>query len=176
MTEYRELNASEITEDIFAGFIRRQEVTKCRRRVNGEWAVVNDPFIDDWTHEDHLRLARSLRETLRGGGFVYGAFSRGVLKGFVTVEPEPFGGQGEYLDLGHLHVSLDMRRKGIGLRLFEAACAWARERGAKKLYISAHSALESQSFYQKAGCVEAAEYNAAHVEKEPCDCQLERLL
>ena len=47
------------------------------------------------------------------------------------------------------------------------------EKGAGKLYISAHSAVESQAFYKAMGCVEAKEINAAHAEKEPFDCQLE---
>lgn len=48
--------------------------------------------------------------------------------------------------------------------------------GAQALYISAHSSVESQAFYKAMGCVEAKEYQAFHVEKEPCDCQLERPL
>ena len=35
----------------------------------------------------------------------------------------------------------------------------------KKLYISAHSAVESQEFYRSMGCIEATEYNQSHVEK-----------
>ena len=66
-----------------------------------------------------------------------------------------------------------MRGKGIGKELFVRAKAWAKEQGAKKLYISAHSAVESQAFYRAMGCVEAKEYNPEHVAKEPCDCQLE---
>jgi len=50
------------------------------------------------------------------------------------------------------------------------------ELGAEKLYISAHSSVESQAFYRSMGCAEAEEYNARHVELEPCDCQLEYLL
>ena len=50
---------------------------------------------------------------------------------------------------------------------------YARERGAEKLYISAHSAVETQAFYRAMGCVEAEEYQPAHVEQEPYDCQLE---
>ena len=46
-------------------------------------------------------------------------------------------------------------------------------RGAKKLYISAHSAVETQAFYRAMGCVEAQEYNQKHVEAEPYDCQME---
>ncbi len=84
-----------------------------------------------------------------------------------------FGGEQKYLDLSSIHVSEDMRAKGIGRSLFLAAKEWAKNNGARKLYISAHSAVESQAFYKKMGCVEAAVYNQNHVEKEPYDCQLE---
>lgn len=69
-----------------------------------------------------------------------------------------------------------MRGQGIGKCLFAAAKEWAKENGAKKLYISAHSAVESQAFYRAMGCVEAEVYHQKHVEAEPYDCQLECLL
>jgi len=77
------------------------------------------------------------------------------------------------MDLSSIHVSQDMRGQGIGRELFSVAKRFARERKAKKLYISAHSAVESQAFYRAMGCREAEEYNLKHVEKEPYDCQLE---
>ena len=49
MTEYRRLSEDEICQELFNGFIRRQEVTKCWRKINGEWIIKDDPFIDDWT-------------------------------------------------------------------------------------------------------------------------------
>ena len=69
-----------------------------------------------------------------------------------------------------------MRRNGIGKALFLAASEWAKKQGAKKLYISSHSAIETQRFYRSMGCVDAAEYNQKHVEAEPYDCQLEYVL
>ncbi len=107
---------------------------------------------------------------------MYGAFVNGVLKGFVSVEAELFGSEHKYLDLSSLHVSADMRGRGIGRVLFNAACDWAKEHGARKLYISSHSAVETQKFYKAMGCTEAALYNKEHVEKEPFDVQLEYLL
>lgn len=101
------------------------------------------------------------------------AFVDGVLKGFVSVEPGLFGDEQRYLDLSSIHVSADMRGRGVGTDLFARAKAWAREHGAAKLYISAHSAVESQAFYKKLGCVEACVYNERHVAEEPYDCQLE---
>ena len=97
----------------------------------------------------------------------------GGLKGFISVEPALFGGEQQYLDLSSLHVSEDMRRTGIGRSLFSTAKTWAKKQGARKLYISAHSAVESQAFYKAMGCIEAKVYHQGHVEAEPCDCQLE---
>lgn len=171
--QYRELREDEICNELFAHFIRHQVVTKCRRRENGVWTIKNDPFIDDWTKEDYQTLIACLKNTVLTGGFVYAAFYDGRLKGFTSVESTLFGAEQNYLDLTSIHVSEDMRGRGIGAALFLAAKQWAKKRGAGKLYISAHSAVESQNFYQKMGCVEAEVYEQKHVEAEPYDCQLE---
>ena len=60
------------------------------------------------------------------------AFSGNALKGFASVDPNPLGSQGKYLDLSNLHVSEEMRGLGIGRRLFLMCVSWARERGAGK--------------------------------------------
>ncbi len=170
---YRNLRKEEITRELFRQFIRRQVVGKCWRRVNGEWVIKDDPFVDDWSEADYEELVACLKNTLAAGGFVYAAFCDGALKGFVSVEAAPFGGEQGYLDLSSIHVSWDMRGRGVGRALFAAAKEWARDHGGRKLYISAHSAVESQAFYKAMGCVEAQVYHPGHVEAEPCDCQLE---
>jgi len=176
MIEYRKLCADEICRELFGEFIRHQNVTKCWRRENQKWVVKDEPFIDDWSDEDYNVLVQCLKNTVISGGFVYAAFCGGSLKGFVSVEAALFGGDQRYLDLSSIHVSEDMRGKGIGKTLFFSAKEWAKEHGARKLYISAHSAVESQAFYKAMGCVEAQVYNQEHVEKEPYDCQLEYVL
>ena len=174
MIEYRPLSEGELCRELFRPFIRRQVVVKCWRRDNsGAWVIRDDPFIDDWTEEDYRTLVSCLKNTVRTGGVVYAAFADGALKGFASVEPELFGGKHRYLDLSSIHVSEDMRGTGIGTTLFRLAQGWAREHGAKKLYISAHSAVESQAFYRSLGCVEAQVCHQKHVEAEPFDCQLE---
>lgn len=173
MIQYRELQEKELCPELFGGFIRRQRVTKCWRKENGKWIVKDDPFIDDWGAEEYKFLVSCLQNTLRTGGFVYAAFEDTALKGFVSVEADFFGGENKYLDLTSIHVSEDMRGRGIGTVLFLAAKQWAKSKGAKKLYISSHSAVETQAFYKSMGCVEAKEYNQYHAEKEPFDCQLE---
>ena len=173
MMQDRNLRADELNRGLFSNFIRHQVVTKCWRKENGEWKIKEVPFIDDWSEENYATLVSCLKNTILTGGFVYGAFSDNALKGFVSVEPTLFSGEQKYLDLSSIHVSEDMRGQGIGKVLFLAAKEWARENGAGKLYISAHSSVESQAFYKAMGCVEAEVYNRKHVEEEPCDCQLE---
>lgn len=173
MIQYRNLDADEMSRELFQNFTRRQVVTKCWRKEDGEWKIKDVPFIDDWSEEDYETLVSCLKNTIRTGGFVYGAFSEGNLKGFVSVESTLFGGEQRYLDLSSIHVSEDMRECGIGKSLFLAAKEWAKEKGAEKLYISSHSSVESQAFYKAMGCAEAEVYSQKHVEEEPCDCQLE---
>ena len=173
MIEYRSLRKEEICRELFAGFIRRQNVTKCWRRENGTWVIKDAPFVDDWTEDDYRILVKCLKNTVATGGFVFAAFCDGILKGFTSVESALFGGEHGYLDLSCIHVSEDMRGQGIGKGLFLADKEWARAHGGRKLYISAHSAVESQAFYKAMGCVEAEEYHQGHVEAEPYDCQLE---
>lgn len=171
--KYRSLQEHEINRELFRDFIRRQIVTKCWRKEDGEWIIKDAPFIDDWTEQDYKVLIQCLKHTVRTGGVVYGAFYEGKLKGFAAVLPEIFGGGNKYIDLAAIHVSQDMRGTGIGTVLFKEAKRWAKEKGAEKLYISAHSAVESQAFYKRMGCVEAKWYKKEHVEEEPFDCQLE---
>ena len=173
MIQYRQLNKDEISRELFKNFIRRQNVTLCRRREQGAWVLKSDPFIDDWSEEDYVFLVKCLKNTISSGGVVYAAFLNGYLKGFVSVESKLFGKKENYLDLSSIHVSEDMRGQGIGRILFLSAKEWAKKKNAEKLYISAHSAVETQAFYKAMGCVEAEEHDKKHVEAEPYDCQLE---
>ena len=176
MITYRMIDEQEISRELFRSFIRHQVVTKCWRREDGKWVIREDPFIDDWTEAEYGELVQCLRNTVHTGGLVCGAFHGDALKGFVSVESELFGGENRYLDLSSIHVSEDMRHQGIGAALFREAKRWAKQNGAKKLYISAHSAVESQVFYQRMGCIDAAQHRQEHVEREPWDRQLECVL
>ena len=171
--EYKRLGKTEINRELFDGFVRTQPVTQCWRKEQGEWLIKDIAFVDDWGEAEYERLVSCLRNTAETGGLVTGAFLQTRLVGFVAVEREPIGSRSQYLDLSSIHVSQDMRGYGIGKRLFLTAAGFAREKGAEKLYISAHSSVESQAFYRAMHCKEAEEYHAGHVEQEPCDCQLE---
>lgn len=108
--------------------------------------IREEPFVDDWSEQDYEILVNCLKNTVNTGGLLHGCFYSGALKGFVSVEATLFGAEQQYLDMTSLHVSEDMRNRGIDSNLFLAAEEWARAHGAKKLYISAHSAVETQAF------------------------------
>lgn len=173
---YRFIAVGELTPELFSGFIRRQVVDKCVRREQGKWVIKSHPFVDDWTENDYAVLIAKLKRIVCGGGFVLAAFDGDVLKAFSAVDGNLFGRGNMYADLGEFYVSEDYRRQGVGSRLFAMTADAARSLGAKKLYISAHSAVETQAFYKSMGCVLAEQCGEAHVLNEPCDVQLEYAL
>ncbi len=173
---YRELKEYEINVALFAGFNRYQDVRKCWRKEDGKWILKDIAFTEQWSTDEYEFLIKYLRNTVKTGGAVFGGFVDNVLVGFASVEGHIFGSQREYLQLSNIHVSYERRGMGIGKKLFFLACKKAGYIGAEKLYISAHSAQETQAFYRAMGCAEAEEYNDELSSKEPCDCQLEYII
>ncbi|HEX3077430.1 MAG TPA: GNAT family N-acetyltransferase [Lachnospiraceae bacterium] len=174
--QFRELAEHEITIDLFSSFNRYQEVKRCWRKEQGNWVLRDVVFTEQWGLHEYEFLVECLRNTVRTGGAVIGAFYASALVGFTSVENQFFGKTARYLQLTSLHISYETRGAGVGKRLFELANRKAKQMGAEKLYISAHSSEESQAFYRAVGCREAAEYNERLVEAEPYDCQLEFIL
>ncbi len=171
--EYRQLEAKELSRDLFRHFNRYQKVERCWRKEHGTWILKDIPFEENWNDDNYAFLVKCLKSTITTGGAVFGAFVYNMLVGFSSVENEPFGCRKEYLQLSSLHVSFEHRGRGIGKALFLLSADRARELGAVKLYISAHSSQETQAFYKSMHCVEALEYNQKLVAAEPFDCQLE---
>ncbi len=173
---YRQLERAEINLNLFKNFNRYQDVKKCWRKEDGEWVLKEIAFTEHWNLKEYEYLVKCLQNTIDIGGAVFGVFDNDILVGFASIENELFGSKKEYLQLSSLHISYEKRGMGIGKKLFSLICKKAKEMGAQKLYISAHSSEETQAFYKAVGCVEAVEYNAKLVEEEPCDCQLEYCL
>ena len=163
----------EIDLALFHAFERHQIVNRCWRKENGEWRIRDIAFVEQWGSAEYEVLCLDLKRTIQSGGAVSCALIDGKLKGFAAVSAGLFGKDQEYIDMPALHVSEESRGMGIGKELFRLVADWAREQGAAKLYISGHSAVETQAFYRAMGCVEATEYSEKHVAAEPCDCQLE---
>lgn len=171
--DYRPLEGSGLNPSLFASFNRYQEVKQCWRKENNGWVLKDIAFTENWSAEQIEFLVQCLRNTLRQGGAVWGAFVQEALVGFASLENEIFGASARYLQLSSIHVSHEKRGLGIGQQLFHVMCQEAQKRGANKLYISAHSSKETQAFYRSLKCTEAQEYNLALATAEPCDCQME---
>lgn len=173
IVNYRELEKAEIQISLFAHFNRYQDVSRCWRKENGDWTLKEIAFTEQWSSDEYAFLVKCLQNTIKTGGAVFGAFHNNILVGFASIENQFFGSHNQYLQLSSIHISYENRGMGIGKKLFLLTCERARVLGAQKLYISAHSSEETQTFYKVIGCVEAMEYNEKLVAEEPFDCQLE---
>ncbi len=173
---YKKLNEENFTESSLDKFIRRQEVFRCWRKINGKYMLTPVHYIEDWNLSELRSLAKTIGNGIADGGAAFGAFDGNGPVGFAYLDGMPFGSRKQYLDLAEFYVSAPYRRLGIGRKLFSLICKEAKERGAEKLYISAHSAEESVKAYKSYGCVPAQEINTVLAEKEPCDLQLECVL
>ena len=107
------------------------------------------------------------------GGWFHGAFEGTELVGAVVLENKRIGKRKDQLQLKFLHVSRPCRNNGLGTQLFERAKAAARERGAKRLYVSATPSENTVNFYLRLGCEIAAEPDPELFELEPEDIHLE---
>lgn len=145
--------------------------------IDGERKLVSEPFVDNWDEQTRIEIVeQDFKHCLLGGGSVICGEHDGKIVAFSSLTRQLFGSRSQYVDLMQLHVSFDYRGRGLGKALFAECVSQAKAWGAGKLYISAHSAEETVAFYRAAGCVDALEVNAEHVEREPFDCQLEYVL
>ncbi len=172
--EYRYLSTEELTPALFADFHRRQTVDQVWHKVDGQWVIDSAPrLIENWGKSQHEFICHCLRETLTDGGVVCGAFDRDNLKGIVAVNAAPLGSRGQYREIPFLHVSEECRGHGVGRTLFALARDACREFGGEMLYISSQPSVETQAFYAKMGCRDAAEPSAEHIQWNPQERQLE---
>ena len=167
------LHTGNFREDSLDAFLLRQRVTRCWRKDGDAYTLRPVRYTEDWDPAARRDKARQILAALHTGAAAFAAVAERTVIGFALVAHELFGNAGQYADLAEFYVSAPFRRRGIGQRLFKEACAAAKAAGAKKLYVSAHSAEESLAAYVKYGCVFAEEPDAAHAEKEPYDLQLE---
>jgi len=172
----RPLTLADLPPDALKDFQRHQVTRRVKYLEQGEYKIKDDCFVDEWTEAQKRRAVQDLRQCLEQGGFVAGAIADGALVGFANVENLPLGSRKQYLELRYIHVSREYRGQGLGKQLFRLCCDGARQRGAEKLYIGAHPAVETQEFYAALGCIPAAEVIPEIFAKEPLDIQLEYVL
>jgi len=174
----RELTINDLHPNMLLHFDRYQEVRRCLRKDGNKLVLKDIPFIEQWDDETKQEIVVvDFTNCLSTGGVVWGVFNeRGELIAFASLLAEFFGSEKQYLQLMQLHTSYGYRSMGIGKELFKLSVEKAKLLGAKKLYISTHSAEESQRFYEAMGCVDAQEISKKLAEFEPNDRQMEFVL
>jgi N-acetylglutamate synthase-like GNAT family acetyltransferase len=173
LVKISKLNRVDLPLNILKNFNRYQETKKVVYKSGNQFTMKDDQFIDEWNETKKMEVVQSLIQCIDAGGIVVGAYYDNKLIGFASVEAERFGRDEEYMELSYIHVSNEYRSSGIGKVMFERCCLEAKKIGAKKLYIGAHPAEETQQFYMNIGCTYAQEINKKIYEKEPLDIQLE---
>ena len=155
--------------------IDRSEVIDNFYRLEYGTLVLSPQHIDvpGWPPGEAEKYTPILLDCFDRGGWFHGAFEGTELVGAVVLENKPIGKQKDQLQLKFLHVSRSYRNSGLGTQLFKRAKAAARERGARRLYISATPSENTVNFYLRFGCAVAAEPDPELFELEPEDIHLE---
>jgi predicted N-acetyltransferase YhbS len=172
MLEGRELQRHEI-EQVWS--IDRSEVTDNVYHLENGTLVLRPERHDlhGWPPGEAETYTPILLDCFDGGGWFYGLFDDSKIVGVVVLESKPIGRNKDQLQLKFLHVSNSYRKQGLGARLFELARTTARERGARRMYVSATPSENTINFYLRLGCVVTAEPDPELFELEPEDIHLE---
>ncbi len=143
------LDTNNFNENSLDNFILNQRVTHCWRKINGEYKLLPVCYTEKWNLSERKNMAQKIISAVRCGATAIAAIIDNSIIGFALLSDYLFGKNKEYIDLEEFYVSEPFRGNGIGKLLFEKICPAAKQSGAKKLYISAHSAEESIAAYKK---------------------------
>jgi len=173
--EVKELTLDDLQLNLLQHFNRYQKVGRCWRLEGDKWVLKDIPFVEKWdTKLKEEIVTDDFVNCLKSGGFLWGVFnSDNQLIAFANISSNLFGCDNQYVQLIQLHVSYEYRGAGVGKNLFQLCSQKAKQLGAKKLYISAHSSEESHRFYESLGCVDAMEIDEKIAASEPYDRQME---
>ncbi len=164
--EIKELRYDAIPSDLLLPFHHDQQITEKWINDHGQWTLLPIHDVRTWNTEKRIWIADYLKEQIRQGGTVLGAFHGSRLVGFASIDGILMGSSASYTNLTMLFVDDDCKRMGIGTRLFHAITEFAKKQNAAKLFISAIPAKETIAFYRKMGCVDATEIIDAFVDTE----------
>ena len=128
--------------------------------------------VRGWPPGEAEKYTPILLDCFDRGGWFHGAFDHARLVGTVVLESKFIGKHKDQLQLKFLHVSSSYRNRGLGTQLFELARTSARERGAKRMYISATPSENTINFYLRLGCQVADEPDPELLALEPEDIHL----
>lgn len=174
---YRELTVIDLVPELLSNFDRHEKIYKAwRLKEDGSEYLKDIYYEENWDSNDLLSIYNDLKSTLEKDGSIFAAFDEDKLVGFASLENEFFGSKKQYIQLSNLHITNSYRHKGIGKILFTMCINKAVELGSSKIYISASSCENTQTFYRGMGCTFAKEINKQLYDLEPFDCHMEYIL
>ncbi len=141
---YQRLNSDNFNGHSLDDFVRHQTVTECWRKTDNDWKLVPNGYEEIWSQAQCREIAEDVEHHINLDQAGFGAFDGELVIGFVTVSHRIFGAAARYVQLVCFQISEEYRHRGIGRKLFSMACEEARQLGADKLYISAHSSANER--------------------------------
>lgn len=173
---YSQVKVTQLKEHFLDTFDRYQEVTKVWRTEDDKKVIRDISYNEIWGNEKKNIVINELKDLIISGGHLFVAKDNGKLAGFAAVGGDFLDENNIYIQLVQMQVSRDYRRYGIGRNLFMMCVDQVSKQGAKKMYISGHSSVETQAFYTMMGCVDAVWISPELFEDEPYDCHQEYIL
>lgn len=128
--------------------------------------------IPGWRPDAVEKETPALLDSFDRGGTFLGVFDAETLIGIGVLESARVGRGRDRMQLAYLYVSRPYRGRGVGTQLFDAAASFAREAGARELYVSATPTENTVDFYLNRGCVLAPEPDPRLLAAEPDDIHL----
>ena len=126
--QYKELDKSDIKQNLLEDFDRYQEIKQYYKKENGNWILKDHVFFGNWNKERYEEVNDIMKNTIiNKSGSVFGAFDGKKLIGFAVLGHKTFGTKNQYIELKFIHVSNGYRHKGIGKELFKYCIEKAKE-------------------------------------------------
>jgi N-acetylglutamate synthase-like GNAT family acetyltransferase len=178
MIRYKVMNQSDIKLSDLDFFVRDQHTLRIKYVLYNEDGTLQSnqlfekdiDFMDEWNDDRKRAICQYLKTV---NGTVIYVYDNDKIIGFSNLEHRLYG---DYMVMPFIHISKPYRNRFIAKELLYMIEEAALEHGAKKLYISAHPAVETFAFYQSVGCQLTHHIIKEMLDKEPADLQLEKVL
>jgi predicted N-acetyltransferase YhbS len=153
---------------------RREVIDRVYHVESGQLLLKPEHYdMRGWPNGESEKYTPILEACFDRGGWFLGVFEDDLLVAVAILDNLFFGESGQYLQLEFLHVSHSHRGRGLGKRLFQLSKLKARERGARRLYISATPSENTVRFYLRLGCRLTPRPDPQLLALEPNDVHLE---
>ncbi|MBT9368760.1 GNAT family N-acetyltransferase [Rhizobium sp. CSW-27] len=158
--------------------IDRSEIIEATYRLkDGVLVLTADPHdVRGWPGDLPAEKTPVFEAGHDRGDWFCGLFDGSRLVGIAILGHCLFGEASQFLQLKFFYVDKALRQMGLGKALFEAATREARNRGARRLYISATPTQNTVDFYLHRGCRLLETPDPVLFDEEPDDLHLDYAL